>query len=156
DRNDVVLEEKLERGKIRIAPEILLPVAVANEGHRGGSEALVSRREAAPDDRLDAKNGEEVLRNCGDHGAGGLLAPGNRLQIGTVLGDTFEGTILRAEVGEIGVGEIHAVAGRRAFPDADNPIGMVEGKRTQQNTVNDAEDSRGGGDAQAESRDRDR
>jgi hypothetical protein len=59
--------------------------------------------------------------------------------------------ILRAEVGEIGIGGIHVNAVGVLLPEADDLIGIFIGERAKENAVDDGEDGGGGADAESES-----
>ena len=131
------------------------PELVAHERHGRGAVPGILVAEQSAERRPDAQSLEGVRRDDGALEAarfslaeqGGLEAP--------EAGQRFEGALTRPEVdevanGDVGLGEAGLDV---AVPEHDEPVGLVERKRPQQDSLDDGEQSRVGADPQRERED---
>ncbi len=141
----------------RIATEMPLPVGVTQNHGERISRRIVLAGEDAPEDRLDP---EELQRAVGDaHRVDPLGLPEARHRRLAVVpySDVFENLSLFA-IGEVErrrlVDGVESETGG-AMPHPDEALGLLEGERLQQDSVDDGEDGRVGADAQGQGQDGD-
>src|SRR5260221_8443504 len=102
---------------------------------------------------MNTENSEEVAGNGGSVQANRLDGASDGGDKRVVFSDGEQRLVLRANVFKIWVGKIHAVTRRALLPQAGDAIGLRIRERAKQDTVDDAEDSSGGADAEGERED---
>src|SRR5882724_13484246 len=102
---------------------------------------------------MNADDSEEVAGNGGSVQSSRLDGAGDCCDAGIVFSDGEQRFVLRANVFEIRVGKIHAVAGCALLPQAGDAIGLRIRKRAEKDSVDDAEDGGGCSDAEGERQD---
>ena len=128
---------------------MLLPVSVADESHGSGAFAGVGAGEVASHEGLDAEDLQEFGRDACDHGARRLRTSGNRGDVCAVLGDGLESVILIAKVVEVRVSEPRPGALGIDLEHGHDTVRIVVGQRTQQDSIDHAENGGGGADGES-------
>ncbi len=153
DPVDPVLNSQLHGREVPRRGEVVFPVTVAGQQHRGGSDAAIVGREPASHHRANAQHREEVTRDEGHPGArrfGWTRDARNHVR---VLRHRLEGAVLVAEVVEVRVGEARIRAAVVHFPDCHQAVRIRVRQRAQQHAVDHAEDRRRRPDAQGQRQD---
>src|SRR5579864_1614094 len=154
-REDVFVNSKMELCEIGGRTEILVPVCVTNEGNGSGAFLSVRSNEIATNDWLNAKDSQELGSDGCDHRARRLRAARYRQDVRAVLRHSLQSVILIAEVVEVRVGEARPSAFRIDLEYGHDAVGIVVRQRTQQDSVDHAEDGSGGADGECQCDDRD-
>src|SRR3954465_15560915 len=136
----MVFESQLDRRKIGGATQILLPIAVAHQSYRRGTEVMVFAYKAASADRLHSHQREKIEGYCRRHSAGGLRAAGHRLRPVAILCQPLERMVLRTKVFEVGIRKTYIVTTVVFLPEADDAVRRLVRQRPQQNSINNAKD----------------
>src|SRR5277367_70225 len=93
--------------------EILLPVSVADQGHRSGAAMTILAFEGAPEKRLwTSHDGKEITGDRSHHRACWRISAGDRLEPGSVLRHALQRMRLFPDIRKIGVGKAHALTRR--------------------------------------------
>jgi hypothetical protein len=133
-----------------------LPHVVAEQGHVGPAGPVFLRQEVAAEERLQAEDREHVVRDSSAFHA--LGADVRRGEAPADIGGeshALKGRVALLPRGVIGVGDAdaHQVPLGRGLVDVDEAVGLGEGKRAQEEAVEDAEDRRVAGDPDREHED---
>src|SRR5256885_7755148 len=102
---------------------------------------------------MNAEDSEEVAGNGGTVQASRLDGASYCGDTRVVFSDGEQRFVLRANVFEIRVGKIHAVAGCALLPQAGDAIGLRIRQRAEKDAVDNAEDGSGCSDAGGECQD---
>ena len=132
-----------------IAGEAPLPELVAEDRNRRTAFVLFIRGEAAAERRLHAKRGEQVRRHLGGADALRGAITGQAHLPGTP-GTSISQRPCRPEVQQLRFRHPRLVPADPAAPDHHGSSGILVRQRLQQDGAGDAEDGRGGTDAQGE------
>ena len=129
---------------MRVAPELLLPEPVAQDGGRLGSGPILSRREGTSHERPRTQHVEEPGRSLDDaHQARGLAVP-ERYPVLSVRRDVIEDLDALAEVVELRPPPV------LCGPEGQELLFFCVGKGPQHEAVHDAEERDGPADSQGE------
>ena len=137
---------------VRIGTEFRAPIGVTEHEHGFRAMIVVGRHKRAADDRLDAKDVEEVGRHDPSGDAIRLAAP---QQVETHLmkfDETFKAGELLAVVVELldRHTEVRLVGERRRLLHQHEAIAVLVGQRLEQHAVDHAEDGGVGADTEAQ------
>jgi hypothetical protein len=144
-------------GVVQDAPvsgEALLPGGVAQHAHRRGGGGVFGVGEHAAEHRLHAEQGPDRR----GHGAlaehSGFREARQRGGRAGGEGEVLDAACVPAPLEVIEVGHRHLAVGaiQPVRPDEEDVVAVLIGERMQQHGVDDAEDRRGGTDAQSQDR----
>ena len=113
---------------------------MTNDHCRCAVQALLVGSKSAAASRLDAEGLKKMAGNSSEIEAYRLAATRDGGQAIAIYREIIEGVVLGEKVGEIWVRQVHAMAVRRLFPDANDLLGIWVGKRAKQYGVYDRED----------------
>ena len=158
DCNGSVIEIDRTADDGGVGGEAALPKAVAKEDGFGTVPFALFGSEKAAELGLDAEKRKEIFGDGDGSEALGLASAGKAAVAdaveGEVGGHVREGFILRAEIEEMV--HLEGLAGKADFAvvamigDPDEAGGIFEWQRTDEESVDDAEDSAAGADAEAD------
>ncbi len=134
---------------VALPAEAVLPEPVADDDDLRAFRTILLRREEAAEDRLHAEHGREVVGDLRALQPERVRAVRGVEAGALVVGDRLELALLTAPLVEVGVVDSHhvEVPARRTLVDVDEPLGLGERQRPQEEAVDQAED----GDVRRES-----